>query len=176
MGLEKNLRSVLTSYIKNFDSTPKRIQKIVNDIEEIITTSPLFKALKDVCDSDELKDKQHYEIRVENEVNGIHCSVGFQQTPTISIYLYGEFRFVIFPTEGIISIKVFFDDPYHFENLFSYYSNVDDLYTQIKQIDKGYEKIVENTLLRILSYLKNDKALDHATESLITIIRKYSIL
>lgn len=43
MGLEKRLRSVLTSYIKNFISTPKRIQEIVNDIEETIKTSPLFK-------------------------------------------------------------------------------------------------------------------------------------
>lgn len=90
--------------------------------------------------------------------------LNFNKTQKFAIHSVDDFKLIFYPSKDKILIYVF--DSY-VGNLFSYSNTKDKLTEKIQKINKGYKKMVENKLLKLLSSLKDDKILDIAAENLI---------
>lgn len=171
MSLKETFRDALISYIQSYEVSQDRIIDLVNDIEKVIITSPLFTVLNEISDSYDLKAIKNDVMWVEDKVNKVRYFIGFLENPKIEINLVGEFRLEFYPTKNQILIKIL-NGYYSSKIIFSWKSNIDNIYKRVQQVDKEDKNKLEDKLLKLLSSLKDDKILDVATENLIKAISK----
>lgn len=166
MDLEETLRKLLTSYIKSSEKAKERKSELVNNIEEVVKKSPLFKVLKEFSNYNDLIVFQDNCLYAENEINNINCFIKIQQTPRIVIELLQEFKLIFYPTINRI-ITIIVDSNNRGKILFNYDITLEKLQEKIKKIDKGQEKNVQDKLSKLLSSLKDDKILNVLAKALI---------
>lgn len=172
MDLEETLRKALTSYIKSREKTKERNIDLVNNIEEVVKKSPLFKVLKEFSNYNDLNVFQDDCLYVENEINNTNCFIKVQQTPRIVIELPQEFKLIFYPTTNRIITNIV-DSNNRGKLLLSYDNTLEKLQEKIKKIDKGQEKNTQDKLSKLLSSLKDDKILDVLAKELINEISKH---
>ncbi len=171
MNLGEKLKETLTSYIQGYESSSKRIIELIDKIEEFVKSSHLFKTVKEISETCDLSVLNVDRIYDEYMINGTNCDIQIWQKSKMTIQVDTLVKLIIYPADNKIVINVI-DNWNQYQNIFYYDSDKKAFFKKIPQINKGYEKIVEYKLSRLLTVLKDDKLLDIATKKLINTIKK----